>query len=74
MQWEIGGRAPLISKVGGLCRQSYSLVALPPGKQPPVTVEKSLGGASNSVWTLWRRKKCPVSSDNRSTLTGTPSL
>jgi hypothetical protein len=39
-----GGRAPLISAVGGVSRQSYSLVAVPAGKQLPVTVEKRLVG------------------------------
>jgi len=40
----IGGRAPLISALCGVSRQSYSLVALPPGKQSPVTLEKRLVG------------------------------
>jgi len=44
MLWGIGGRTPLISTVSGVIRQSYSLVALPPGKQPSVTVEKRLVG------------------------------
>ena len=71
---EVEPHSFLISAVGGVSRQSYSQVAVPPGKQPPVPVEKVFVGASDSVWALWKRDNRLVPSDNRTTIRGTNSL
>jgi hypothetical protein len=36
--------------------QLHAPAALPPGKEPPVTIGKEAGWAPEPVWTTWRRE------------------
>jgi len=47
------------------CGQHHAPVALPRGKELPVTSEQETGWAPGPVWTRWRREEIPTPAGKR---------
>jgi hypothetical protein len=57
------------------CRQIRNPAALPPGKEPTLSIGQEAGWASESVWMLWRREKSyPWWEENPGRAVRSPSL